>query len=199
MCSRWLKHNSVTIPRVGKLVDLKMENLQVLCERVAWLKHMHVHGRDLGVILTRQPCILSRPQAELDELIGLLERAGIRREWVGFVISRSPAVLSLSSQGLIKKLLFFENLGVTPQQLGPMAFNFPASIGHFHIDEMQTKVQHGYFLNLILYSSPQPQFGFQYLVPFFLQIVVSIKKYGCCKYEFCCIILLLLVLGMYVG
>ncbi len=169
MCSRWLKHNSVTIPRVGKLVDLKMENLQVLCERVAWLKHMHVHGRDLGVVLTRQPCILNRPQAELDELIALLERAGIRREWVGFVISRSPAVLSLSSQELIKKLLFFENLGVTPQQLGPMAFNFPASIGHFHIDEMQTKVQHGYFLNLILYSSPQPQVGFQYLVPFFLQ------------------------------
>lgn len=196
---KWLKHNSVTMPRVGKLVDLKMENLQVLCERVAWLKHMHVHGRDLGVVLTRQPCILNRPQAELDELIGLLERAGIRREWVGFVISRSPAVLSLSSQELIKKLLFFENLGVTPQQLGPMAFNFPASIGHFHIDEMQTKVQHGYFLNLILYSSPQPQVGFQYLVPFFLQIVVSIKKYGCCKYEFCCIISLLLVLGMYVG
>jgi hypothetical protein len=139
---KWLKHNSVTMPRVGKLVDLKMENLQVLCERVAWLKHMHVHGRDLGVVLTRQPCILNRPQAELDELIGLLERAGIRREWVGFVISRSPAVLSLSSQELIKKLLFFENLGVTPQQLGPMAFNFPASIGHFHIDEMQTKVEY---------------------------------------------------------
>lgn len=95
----------------------------------------------MGVVLTRQPIILDRPQKELDTLIMLLKEAGVRRDWMGFVISRSPRVLSLSIEELQEKISFFKDLGVTVEQFGPMTFNFPASIGHFPLVEMQKNVR----------------------------------------------------------
>ena len=136
-----MKHNQITVPRVGRLIDLKGQQLERLRQRISFLKENYVRGRDLGVVLTRQPIILDRPQKELETVITLLEEAGVRREWMGFVISRSPRVLSLSVEDLQEKISFFKGLGVTVEQFGPMTFNFPASIGHFPLVEMQTKVR----------------------------------------------------------
>ena len=137
---RWMKHNHITYPRVGKLVDLKGKDLDGLRERIEFLKKNYVRGRDLGVVLTRHPVILDRPLEELSSLIQLLEDAGVRRSWVGFVICRSPGVLALSIDELLDKISFFQELGLKPEYFGPMAFNFPASIGRFPLSEMQAKV-----------------------------------------------------------
>ncbi|KAG0630296.1 hypothetical protein M758_1G168200 [Ceratodon purpureus] len=138
---KWMKHNHITYPRIGKLVDLKGTDLDRLRERIHFLKKNYVRGRDLGVVLTRHPVILERPLDELCNLIQLLEDAGVRRDWVGFVICRSPGVLALSIDELLDKISFFQELGVKPEYLGPMAFNFPASIGRFPLSEMQAKVE----------------------------------------------------------
>lgn len=137
---RWMKHNHITYPRVGKLVDLKGRDLDRLRERINFLKQNYVRGRDLGVVLTKHPVVLDRPQEELRNMIQLLEDAGVRRDWVGFVICRSPGVLALSIDELLDKIAFFQGLGISPEYFGPMAFNFPASIGRFPVAEMQAKV-----------------------------------------------------------
>jgi mTERF domain-containing protein len=138
---RWMKHNHITYPRVGKLVDLKGEDLDRLRERIGFLKKNYVRGRDLGVVLTRHPVILDRPLEELQSLVQLLEDAGVQRSWVGFVICRSPGVLAHSVDELLDKISFFQGLGVRAKYFGPMAFNFPASIGRFPLSEMQAKVR----------------------------------------------------------
>jgi len=120
---------------------MKGRDLDRLRERISFLKQNYVRGRDLGVVLTRHPVILDRPREELCNMIQLLEDAGVRRSWVGFVIARSPGVLALSIDELLDKISFFQGLGVTPEHFGPMAFNFPASIGRFPLAEMQAKVQ----------------------------------------------------------
>lgn len=139
MC-RWMKHNHITVPRVGHLVDLKGRDLDRLRERISFLKQNYVRGRDLGVVLTRHPVILDRPREELCNIVQLLEDAGVRRAWVGFVICRAPGVLALSIDELLDKISFFQDLGVTPEHFGPMAYNFPASVGRFPLSEMQAKV-----------------------------------------------------------
>lgn len=147
---RWMKHNHITIPRVGKLIDLKGQQHDMLRERISFLKQHYVRGRDLGVVLTRYPVILDRPWEELYNIVQLLEDAGVRREWIGFVICRSPKVLTISIDELLDKISFFQNLGVTTDQFGPMAFNFPASIGHFSLPDMQKKVENAQQIQFLL-------------------------------------------------
>eukprot|EP01018_Ginkgo_biloba_P009785 Gb_07758 [translate_table: standard] len=139
---KWLKHNRLTYPRIGKLVGRAAEDLGNLKLLMQWLKSIHVKGRDLGVVLTRVESIMRRPIQELDHNVQFLECHGVKLDWMGFVVSRCPEILSFSMEELKWRVDFFLELGMNDEDFGTMVFEYPKVIGFFSIEDMINKVNY---------------------------------------------------------
>ena len=66
---RWLKHNSLSYPQIGKLICMSKGNLESFIRLANWLKSMHVKGRFIGhAILKGGKSVFKRGSEELDEI-----------------------------------------------------------------------------------------------------------------------------------
>lgn len=139
---KWLKHNQLSYPRIGMLVSTVADDLEGLKLRIRWLKSIHVRGRYLGVVLTRQANILRRPIEDLDDNVQFLESHGVLIDWMGFVVSRCPEILSFSMEELKCRVNFFLELGMSDNDFGTMVFEYPKAIGFFSIADMINKVKY---------------------------------------------------------
>ncbi|KAI3959000.1 hypothetical protein MKX01_023676 [Papaver californicum] len=140
---RWLKHNSLTYPQIGKLICMSCENLEAIKELVQWLKGIYVKGESLGVVLVKAgKNALGRSLEELDDIVDYLERNGVRKEWMGFVVSRCPRVLSYTPEEIISRVSFFRDMGIDKTDFGTMVFACPRAFGYSSLDEMRSKVNY---------------------------------------------------------
>lgn len=139
---KWLKHQNLSVPRIGSLICLADENLERIKPRIEVLKSIYVKGRELGVVLEREPSLLDQSLAEIHNTIQILETAGIERKWLGLVVSRSPRVFSVGSDELLQKISMFTDLGVSPEDFGLLVFKFPAVLGNLSVEEMLSKVDY---------------------------------------------------------
>ncbi|KAI3853481.1 hypothetical protein MKW92_026706 [Papaver armeniacum] len=140
---RWLKHNSLTYPQIGKLICMSCENLEAIKELVQWLKGIYVKGEALGVVLVKAgKNVLGRSLEELDDCMDYLERNGVRKEWMGFVVSRCPRVLSYTPEEIISRVSFFRDMGIDKRDFGTMVFGCPRAFGYSSLEEMRSKVNY---------------------------------------------------------
>ncbi|KAL2630783.1 hypothetical protein R1flu_015469 [Riccia fluitans] len=139
---KWLKHQNLTVPRIGSLICLADENLERIRPRVELLKSIYVHGRELGAVIEREPSILSQSIEELQNTVKILENAGIERKWLGLVVNRSPGVFAVGNEVLLRKISMFVDLGIPPEDFGRLVFKFPAVLGHLSLEEMRSKVDY---------------------------------------------------------
>eukprot|EP00268_Persea_americana_P006221 TRINITY_DN12234_c0_g1_i10.p1 TRINITY_DN12234_c0_g1~~TRINITY_DN12234_c0_g1_i10.p1 ORF type:complete len:678 (-),score=96.22 TRINITY_DN12234_c0_g1_i10:456-2489(-) len=139
---RWLKHNSLTYPQIGKLICMCPGDLELIRRLVEWLKSIYVKGKFLGYVLTKADGILERSQDELEQIVGYLESNGVRREWVGFVVTRCPHVLSFSMDEMRTRVDFYLDMGMNKNDFGTMVFEYPKALGSFTLDEMNIKVEY---------------------------------------------------------
>ncbi|KAL2477156.1 Mitochondrial transcription termination factor family protein [Forsythia ovata] len=138
---RWLKHNSLSYPQIGKLISTSRGNLDSIRRLAEWLKLIHVKGRFIGVALTRAGGnILERSLEELDEIVEYLEDNGLRREWMGFVVSRCPEILSFNMEEVKFRTEFYLNMGMDRNDFGTMLFDCPKVLGYLSVEEMNQKV-----------------------------------------------------------
>ncbi|CAN6477188.1 unnamed protein product [Victoria cruziana] len=137
---RWLKHNSLTYPQIGKLICLSGGDLEGLRQRVEWLKSVHVKGRNIGVVFTRADSALKRSLQELNDNIDYLETSGVKRDWMGFVIGRCPQILLLDMDELKARVNFYLELGMDQKDFGTMVFDYPKALAFFSWEEMNEKV-----------------------------------------------------------
>lgn len=138
---RWLKHNSLSYPQIGKLICASKGNLYCIRRLAEWLKTIHVNGRFIGVTLTRAGGnVLERSTEELDEIVEYLEDNGVRRDWMGYVVSRCPELLGFSMDELRSRAEFYLNTGMDKNDFGTMLFDCPKVIGYFSMEEMNQKV-----------------------------------------------------------
>ncbi|CAM6127598.1 unnamed protein product [Calypogeia fissa] len=159
---KWLKHQNLTAPRIGRLICTADESIGRIKSRIQWLRTIYVKGRDLGVVIERYPQILNLPFQDLNEKVEILETAGVQRKWLGVVVARQPKVLTVSADELREKISMITELGLSAEQFGIMVFRFPAIVGHFSVEEMQLKVDYLRQIGIdnaglvkILASSPQ--------------------------------------------
>ncbi|KAK1293413.1 hypothetical protein QJS10_CPB17g02172 [Acorus calamus] len=139
---KWLKHNSLTYPQIGKLICKCPGSLECLRQMVEWLKSIHVKGESLGSVLIKAGPVLGRTMEELDDIVGYLEMHGVRRDWVGFVIGRCPQVLALTMEELDARTRFYMDMGMNERDFGTMVFDYPRSLGFFSLEEMNSKVNY---------------------------------------------------------
>ncbi|XP_002981630.2 transcription termination factor MTERF2, chloroplastic [Selaginella moellendorffii] len=139
---RWLRHNHLTASKIGELICYVGDEVDHLRLRVEWLKNLHVKGRDLGAVLSKQPALLLRPFNELNHNVALLENAGLKREWMGLVFTFSPSVLLEDHDQLNRRIGMFTELGIDEYSFGTMAFNFPPILGRLSIQEMAAKLDY---------------------------------------------------------
>ncbi|XP_021896750.1 transcription termination factor MTERF2, chloroplastic isoform X2 [Carica papaya] len=140
---RWLKHNDLSYPKIGKLICSTRGNLDSIRRLVEWLKSIHVKGEFLGVVLTRSgDNILERSDAELDELVEYLESTGVRRDWMGFVMSRCPELLCFSMEEVKTRVEFYMDMGMNEKDFGTMVFDCPKVLGFFTLEDMSQKVHY---------------------------------------------------------
>ncbi|KAL0384088.1 UNVERIFIED_CONTAM: Transcription termination factor MT, chloroplastic [Sesamum radiatum] len=138
---RWLKHNSLSYPQIGKLICASRGNLYSIRGLAEWLKSIHVKGRFIGVALTRAGGnVLERSLEELDEIVEYLESNGVRRDWMGYVVSRCPEILSFSMEELKSRAEFYLNMGMDKNDFGTMLFDCPKVLGYLSMEEMNQKV-----------------------------------------------------------
>lgn len=138
---RWLKHNSLSYPQIGKLICMSSGNLSSIRHLAEWLKSIHVKGRFIGVVLMRTGGnILDRSLEELDEIVGYLESKGVRRDWMGYVVSRCPEILSFNMEALKSRAEFYLNMGMDEKDFGTMLFDCPKVLGYLSMEEMNQKV-----------------------------------------------------------
>ncbi|CAA0807619.1 Mitochondrial transcription termination factor family protein [Striga hermonthica] len=138
---RWLKHNSLSYPQIGKLICASKGQLDNIKRLAEWLKSIHVKGRFIGVTLTRAgEVILRRGLEELDEIVEYLEDNGVRSDWIGYVISRCPEILTFSMKELRSRAEFYLNMGMNKNDFGTMLFDCPKVIGYLSMEEMNQKV-----------------------------------------------------------
>ncbi|KAI3740201.1 hypothetical protein L2E82_30625 [Cichorium intybus] len=138
---RWLKHNGLSYPQIGKLICSSRGNIESIRSMAEWLKSIHVDGRFIGVALLRAgKNILERDIEELDEIVCYLEINGVRREWMGYIISRCPELLSFSMEELKIRKDFYFDLGMNVKDFGTMVFDFPKVLGFYSLEEMNQKV-----------------------------------------------------------
>lgn len=148
---RWLKHNGVSYPQIGKLICMARGNFESIRSMTEWLKTVHVDGRFIGVALLRAgKNILDRSTVELDEIVGYLEMKGVRREWIGYVFSRCPELLSFSMEELETRSNFYFDMGMNVKDFGTMVFDFPKILGFYSLEEMNQKVRTSMFYDLVL-------------------------------------------------
>lgn len=139
---RWLKHHKFTPFKIGKLVFMVEDYEGNLQPKIKWLKSINVHGRDLGAALMRDPRILEKTIEELNENVELLKNAGVRVDWIGWVVRRCSKVLACCTEELQLRIAFYSHLGIEGDNFGRMVYNFPASLGHFPLDEMYSKLEY---------------------------------------------------------
>ncbi|CAI9104514.1 OLC1v1003203C3 [Oldenlandia corymbosa var. corymbosa] len=138
---RWLKHNSLSYPQIGKLICMSKGNLYAIRQLAEWLKSNYVKGRFIGIAMMRAgDKILENSIEQLDEIVIYLERNGVRRDWMGYVLSRCPEVLSFSMEELRSRVEFYLNMGMNEEDFGTMVFDFPKVLGFFSMEEMNQKV-----------------------------------------------------------
>ncbi|KAH6789358.1 Mitochondrial transcription termination factor family protein [Perilla frutescens var. frutescens] len=138
---RWLKHNSLSYPQIGKLICASKGNLECIRRLAQWLKTIHVNGRFIGVTLTRAGGnVLERSIEEFNEIVEYLEDNGVRRDWMGYVVSRCPEVLAFSMDELRSRADFYLNMGMDKNDFGTMLFDCPKVLGYFSMEEMNQKV-----------------------------------------------------------
>ncbi|KAI3446113.1 hypothetical protein Pfo_002778 [Paulownia fortunei] len=138
---RWLKHNSLSYPQIGKLICASSGNLDSIRRLAEWLKSIHVKGRFIGVTLTRAGGnVLERSIEELDEIIEYLEGNGVRRDWMGYVVSRCPEILSFSMEEMRSRTEFYLTMGMDKTDFGTMLFDCPKVLGYLSMEEMNRKV-----------------------------------------------------------
>ncbi|GFQ00987.1 hypothetical protein PHJA_002242600 [Phtheirospermum japonicum] len=138
---RWLKHNSLSYPQIGKLICASKGNLDTIRRLAEWLKSIHVKGRFIGVALTRAgENVLERSVDELDEIVDYLLDNGVRSDWMGYVVSRCPEILTFSMDELRARAEFYLNMGMSKNDFGTMLFDCPKVIGYLSMDEMNQKV-----------------------------------------------------------
>ncbi|KAE8008494.1 hypothetical protein FH972_005000 [Carpinus fangiana] len=140
---RWLKHNSVSYPKIGKLICMSRGKIESIRRVVEWLKSIRVKGEFLGVALTKAgENILERNNDELDEIIEYLECNGVRRDWIGYVVSRCPPLLSYSLEEVRARVQFYLDMGMNEKDFGTMVFDYPRVLGQFTMEEMNEKVSY---------------------------------------------------------
>lgn len=140
---RWLKHNSLSYPQIGKLICMSSGNLETIRGFVESLKSVNVKGRLIGVVLLKTGVnILSRKLEELDEIVWYLESNGVRKEWMGYVISRCPQLLSCSFEELKSRVGFYLDMGMNNKDFGTMVYDYPRVLGYFSFEEMNQKVNY---------------------------------------------------------
>ncbi|KAM3743135.1 hypothetical protein ACB098_07G121500 [Castanea mollissima] len=139
---RWLKHNSVSYPKIGKLICMSKGKIESIRRVIEWLKSIHVKGEFLGVALTKSGGnILERSNEELDEIVNYLESNGVRMDWMGYVVSRCPQLLSYSMEEVRARVGFFLDMGMNEKDFGTMVFDYPRVLGYFTLEEMNEKVR----------------------------------------------------------
>ncbi|PON57872.1 Mitochodrial transcription termination factor [Parasponia andersonii] len=140
---RWLKHNSLSYPQIGKLICISKGNLESITRLANWLKSMHVKGRFIGLAMLKAgEGVFERTNKELDEIFEYLERNGVRREWMGYVLSRCPHLLSYSFEEIKTRVGFFLDMGMNDNDFGTMVFDYPRVLGYFTLTEMNEKVNY---------------------------------------------------------
>ncbi|CAA7393696.1 unnamed protein product [Spirodela intermedia] len=139
---KWLKHNSLSYPQIGKAICMCTGNLERLRNLAEWLKSIHVKGAFLGVVLTRAENLIDRSTDELDELVEYLEENGVRRDWVGFVVGRCPQLLTFSMEDLEQRVKFYLKMGINRNDFGTMVYDYPKALGFFDLDVMNDKVDY---------------------------------------------------------
>ncbi|KAI4298340.1 hypothetical protein L6164_031913 [Bauhinia variegata] len=140
---RWLKHNSLSYPKIAKLILMSKGKLESIRRLAEWLKSVHVKGEFLGVALVRAgENILERSNEELDETVEYLETMGVRRDWMGYVISRCPELLSYSMEEVKTRVGFYVDMGLNENDFGTMVFDYPKALGYFTLEEMNQKVNY---------------------------------------------------------
>lgn len=153
LCSiRWLKHNGLSYPQIGKLICSSKGNIESIRSKADWLKSIHVSGRFIGVALLKAgENVLERSTVELDEIVWYLEKVGVKREWMGYVVSRCPELLSFSMDELKTRTDFYFDMGMNEKDFGTMVFDFPKVLGFYSLDEMNQKVYKAYVLIFSFY------------------------------------------------
>ena len=140
MMIRWLKHNSLTYPQIGKVICSWAGDLERLKRVAEWLKSIHVKGSFLGFALTRTENLVDRCIDELEEVVDYLEENGVQRDWMGVVVGRCPKILDLSMEDLERRVDFYLKMGMSRNDFGTMVFYYPKALGFFNLDEMDDKV-----------------------------------------------------------
>ncbi|XP_050261155.1 transcription termination factor MTERF2, chloroplastic [Quercus robur] len=140
---RWLKHNSVSYPKIGKLICMSRGKIESIRRVIEWLKSIHVKGEFLGVALTKSGGnILDRSNEELDEIVNYLESNGVRMDWMGYVVGRCPQLLSYNMEEVRARVGFFLDMGMNEKDFGTMVFDYPRVLGYFTLEEMNEKVSY---------------------------------------------------------
>ncbi|KNA22174.1 hypothetical protein SOVF_036490 [Spinacia oleracea] len=140
---RWLKHNSLSHPQIGRIICMAKGDVQLIRDHVEWLKSIHVNGRYIGVVFTRVgETILRRSIEEMDEIVVYLEAKGVRRDWIGYVISRCSELLAFSMEELKTRVSFYTDMGMNKHDFGTMVYDFPKVLGFFTLEEMNQKVNY---------------------------------------------------------
>lgn len=138
---RWLKHNEVPYPNIGKLICKSRGNLDSIRRTAEWLKTIHVKGRSIGIVMVRAgEDILERSTEELDEIVDYLESKGVRRIWMGYVMSRCPELLCMSMEEVKIRSEFYMDMGMNEHDFGTMVYDFPKVLGYLSLEEMNQKV-----------------------------------------------------------
>ncbi|EPS64154.1 hypothetical protein M569_10626, partial [Genlisea aurea] len=140
---RWLKHNSLSYPQIGKLIVKSGGNLNPIRNLAEWLKSVHVKGRFIGTALTRAgESVLRRDTEDLNELVEYLEENGVKRDWMGCIISRCPEILTFTMEELRIRTEFYLNLGIDRNDFGTMLFDCPKAFGYLPVEEMKQKAMY---------------------------------------------------------
>jgi mTERF domain-containing protein len=144
---RWLKHNSVPYPKIGKLICMSKGKIESIRRVVQWLKSIRVKGEFLGAALTKSGGnILERSNEELDEIVDYLESNGVRMNWMGYVVSRCPQLLSYSMEEMRARVGFYLDMGMNEKDFGTMVFDYPRVLGYYTLEEMNEKVSESLLL-----------------------------------------------------
>ncbi|WOL07851.1 transcription termination factor MTERF2, chloroplastic [Canna indica] len=139
---KWLKHNHMTYPQIGKIICMCPGDLQLVRRIAEWLKSVYVKGESLGIVLIKAGPILERSLDTLEEIVNYLQKNGVRKEWMGFVISRCPQVLGLTMEELESRVKFYLDMGMNEKDFGTMVYDYPRALGFFSLEEMASKVQY---------------------------------------------------------